>query len=459
MNNHLNRKLESIVLFLIFLLLSTAFFFLSAEAEVTDVRVENPPSDLALIWESRKLVAKYGNEVWPGFGDNPAPILLRSGDYDYLLGHPDPPEGFVRVKDKPNLSIKKSKQPSPELTIKQLGGIWSVSIPVREKLIDRKRKDAKNLHPKFSKTEYLRRLIKESFNAYRMRSLGGPETLPHIYSLETGPEIKNGPVYTENWKNSMLKIGNLLAQSLRSGDLKSVRELADRALAIQKKARRSLNSKINSFEIQIQWLEGVSYYAAVKTLMEAHEKESILEGEIKPPSPQKIRSDLIAQLTIPLGGPSSILKRLTATGAIKGMILDRIYPGWKKVFFRKIRPLYKLLEVGVSVPEPLENFPVTHLKLNGRELKVALADDPARRARGLKHVTEIKPLDGMVFIFSGEVRTGFWMKDTEIPLQIGFFDSKGFLIDSTILQPCSSYTYDIYTPDKYFYYVIELLTD
>ncbi|MBS3825285.1 DUF192 domain-containing protein, partial [Candidatus Bipolaricaulota bacterium] len=60
------------------------------------------------------------------------------------------------------------------------------------------------------------------------------------------------------------------------------------------------------------------------------------------------------------------------------------------------------------------------------------------------------------FTFSRDVRTGFWMKDTEIPLQIGFFGSDGKLQESVVLEPCNDNNCPSYIPEKPFRFVLEL---
>ncbi len=63
------------------------------------------------------------------------------------------------------------------------------------------------------------------------------------------------------------------------------------------------------------------------------------------------------------------------------------------------------------------------------KLKAFIADDDQRRSQGLMFIKEL-PLDtGMLFVFDNEQSLSFWMKNTLIPLSIGFFDAKGKLVD------------------------------
>jgi len=194
-------------------------------------------------------------------------------------------------------------------------------------------------------------------------------------------------------------------------------------------------------------------------MMQATREENEGGSDIALQGPEEIKQDLLDQMKAPLEGPTPVRDKLAAVGAIKAMVLDRIYPAWKKGFIPDGYGLGELLKFVISVPDPLKDFPVTSVKLNGKKLIVALADNPARWKQGLQHVADISPLEGMLFVFPQELRTGFWMKDTEMALQIGFFNSRGELLESVTLQPCRSSSCPSHTPEETFQYVLELPAD
>ncbi|MFB6290192.1 MAG: DUF192 domain-containing protein, partial [Candidatus Bipolaricaulia bacterium] len=397
------------------------------------------PSDLTLVKQSRWLIAEHGNEVWPGFGDNPAPVLLRSGENDYLLGHPDPPAGFKKVKGKPNLHVKEGHLLSQTVaTAYPVNGTWSVVIPVREELIGWVKNEMGNSTFQLSRADYLQALIHESFHAYQIGSLGGPKEVPTFGFSGSSRALEKQLSDEEWWEARTNEIGELLVRGLKADELSGVRNLTGRALNHTKNGSKNLNSTVRSFEHHLQWLEGTARYAGTRTIMEAYGYDPGSGEEIELQSPSRARSNLLNQLTSPLSGPTPVRDMLAAMGAAKAMILDRLYPGWKNGFLSGLRSLDELLEVGISVPDPLTDFPVTEVRLNERKLTVALANNSSRRAHGLKYVTNLDPLSGMVFTFPREVNTGFWMKDTKISLQIGFFDSSGKLQESVVLDPCNS---------------------
>jgi len=425
-----------------------------------DLEEEDFPSDLALVKKSRRLIVKHGNEVWPGFGDNPAPVLLRSGKNDYLLGHPEPPAEFKQVKGEQNLHLKKGHLlPRPVATAYPVNGTWSVVMPAREELIIWVRDGMEDSSFHLSKANYLQTLIHESFHAYQIDTLGGPEEVPTFGFYNTSRALQKQLSDREWWKVRTGEIGELLARGLKADDLSLVRNLTNRAMNLTENGSKNLNSTVRSFEDHIQWLEGTARYVGSKTIIKAYGDDLRLENEIELQPPTRVRSNLSNQLTSPLTGPTPVRDRLAAMGAAKAMILDRLYPGWKRDFLSEIRSLDKLHEVGSSVPDSLTNFPVTKVWLNGQELIVALANHSTRRTHGLKHVAEMEPLDGMIFTFPEETRTVFWMKDTKISLQIGFFGSAGKLQESVVMDPCNPSSCPSYTPRETFQYVLELSTD
>lgn len=67
-----------------------------------------------------------------------------------------------------------------------------------------------------------------------------------------------------------------------------------------------------------------------------------------------------------------------------------------------------------------------------------IADDEQKRAQGLMFINKLPPDTGMLFVFEREQPLNFWMKNTLIPLSIGFFSAKGKLVDQQEMKPSSS---------------------
>lgn len=78
---------------------------------------------------------------------------------------------------------------------------------------------------------------------------------------------------------------------------------------------------------------------------------------------------------------------------------------------------------------------------------VEVADSPLERERGLMGRTTLPDDTGMVFLFADEgtsVDDLFWMKDTQIPLSIAFWNDGGIILaihdmDPCVTDPCPTY--------------------
>lgn len=62
-------------------------------------------------------------------------------------------------------------------------------------------------------------------------------------------------------------------------------------------------------------------------------------------------------------------------------------------------------------------------------LDIEIADNDYKTQTGLMYRTSMKEKQGMLFVFPNEQPRAFYMKNTEIPLDILYFNSKMVLID------------------------------
>jgi len=90
---------------------------------------------------------------------------------------------------------------------------------------------------------------------------------------------------------------------------------------------------------------------------------------------------------------------------------------------------------------------------NRTELTVELARTAAERSRGLMFRESLAEERGMLFVPGGETRTGFWMKDTKIPLSIAFIASDGTILETQDMEPLSQ---QLHRPAQPYRYALEV---
>lgn len=106
-----------------------------------------------------------------------------------------------------------------------------------------------------------------------------------------------------------------------------------------------------------------------------------------------------------------------------------------------------------------KDFRISLEKQNGESVpvQVEVADSEKERALGLMNRESMDENKGMLFIFESDTLSGFWMKDTLIPLDMLFIDSKMKIVaieDSA--QPCIETPCTVYNPGVAYRYVVEV---
>jgi len=90
----------------------------------------------------------------------------------------------------------------------------------------------------------------------------------------------------------------------------------------------------------------------------------------------------------------------------------------------------------------------------GVYVDVELADNMAKRMKGLMFRKSMGENEGMLFVFDYESRHSFWMMNTSIPLDAIHIDSNGVVVDVIRMDACKSIanctkTYTPKAPSKY----------
>lgn len=90
------------------------------------------------------------------------------------------------------------------------------------------------------------------------------------------------------------------------------------------------------------------------------------------------------------------------------------------------------------------------------KLDVEIANTPALRSIGLMYRKSIPDDFGMLFVFEEDTCSGFWMKNTYVPLEIAFIDKNGVIFSIQEMEPCKEEPCKIYYAPGPFRYALEV---
>ena len=88
--------------------------------------------------------------------------------------------------------------------------------------------------------------------------------------------------------------------------------------------------------------------------------------------------------------------------------------------------------------ELIQKLEVKEILVGAAKVSAEMAKDPGQQQKGLMYRKQMPADHGMLFIFDNEEVRNFWMKNTFIPLSIGFFNTKKELIDIQDMTPVVS---------------------
>lgn len=97
--------------------------------------------------------------------------------------------------------------------------------------------------------------------------------------------------------------------------------------------------------------------------------------------------------------------------------------------------VFALLLLGCQKKVNGFQLPTWDLKIDSHKITVEVADTQPVMNRGLMFRTSLADGTGMIFVYSEPQKVSFYMKNTKIPLSIGFVDSDGVLLEIRDMQP------------------------
>lgn len=98
---------------------------------------------------------------------------------------------------------------------------------------------------------------------------------------------------------------------------------------------------------------------------------------------------------------------------------------------------------------PAAEAGVVTMRVGREEFTLEIADTPRKQQLGLMHRKSMPRDRGMLFVFPEERERSFWMKNTHIPLDIIYADTKGKVVSVKPMQPLDEIGVTSDGPAKY----------
>lgn len=89
-----------------------------------------------------------------------------------------------------------------------------------------------------------------------------------------------------------------------------------------------------------------------------------------------------------------------------------------------------------AAPAPLKTVAdYFSIRVGDKMVRMQLAVTEPEQEHGLMERRDLGPDDGMLFVYAQPQQMHFWMHDTPTPLDIGFFDANGVLLEIYLMEP------------------------
>lgn len=349
------------LLVLIILILDLSNFGLPQRSKTTDHLSDLEKARLAEVIHLRE---SLGDDAWPGWSQADIPIIVYNEQYAFLVGYPNPPDGWMKVPAMeqrggawevvPGDSFEgqpyyrtpiTDPQKTPEGFTVLVGDRWVATFTTREYgEVSFYRDFRESLPPVLSdlvpvrlvwavlmgKTEsYIAALEHESFHSLEgMSSLDTFNASEKMYSVD---EDYPYDMMEDPWKLEM----RVLVQAAQAETDTEARDLARQFLEMRTTRRQGLTPEEIKLEHLREWEEGLAKYAELEIMRLAGTDKDYqpVEGMAQDKNfksysnRQEFWTQQLEQAASPQGLSGDT--RFYYSGNAIAVLLDRLMPGWK----------------------------------------------------------------------------------------------------------------------------------
>jgi len=312
-------------------------FAVAAKAQTPQIPPQIPPqismTDRLRLAEAFRLSDQLSEQVWPGWRKAPFAVLLLTGDYEFLLRHPQPSDDFTAAGDDALMKSKvyyRKRTFSPNL----LATLFVAGLPTI--VIGQ----AENTAAKTS-TPWVVTLLHEHFHQLQYGQpdyQAGVKALNLSHGDQTGMWMLNYPFAYQS--EDVNKAYAVMCQRLLDAlDDKSATPFAEQ-LAAYLEARKRFQQLLSEddykyFGFQL-WQEGLARYTEYRLarLAAARYKPTSAFRALKDFTPfAEVAAKTLAGIKAELAKPALAAHQREVVygfGAAEALLLDRVNPQWQR---------------------------------------------------------------------------------------------------------------------------------
>jgi hypothetical protein len=327
--------------------------------------------DKARLVEVARLRKALGSDTWPGWGEARIPLLAYTEEWAFLVGYPDPPDGWTKVPNGPQRGGPWEAVPgdtlggqvyyrqrlapgvTPEAFTVRVGERWVASLMTRDRMQSSFYQEMRASLPGpvraifpyrlawgllMGETEtYIGGFLHEAFHAYQ--GMAAPERLAEAETSMRfdGQYPWDDPASEAAWQAEL----EALYEAVLSPDDERAAERARRFLTLRdaRRSQGSLALELADLERHREWEEGLAKYAELQiqrlaALDEGYTPYPNLRDDPdfkKYATRQRYWNGQLSEVR--RTGNRSGDTRLYFSGFAQAVLLDRLLPEWKEQAF------------------------------------------------------------------------------------------------------------------------------
>lgn len=300
---------------------------------ITALGQELPQPDAVRVKEFYRLAAQIDENVWPGWGKTPAPLLLVTPETEFLFHHPSPPGDFRKMQDG---SFERPRTFNTGLlaTFPAFGPPSVIVVG-----------EPQNTNAKTS-TPWLIVVMHEHFHQFQHGYIGYNEALTALGQslgkvssawMLNYPFPYDRPEVAKGFEH----LRDLLLKALTEKDGSKATQLAKSYVTERKKAFAQLTPEDHKYIAFQLWQEGIARYTQIRVAEAAAGYEPTAAFQALPDyqpfvtQAAKARTETLAELK---RADMAKWKRVFvySFGAAEGLLLDRFHPDWQAEYFKHL---------------------------------------------------------------------------------------------------------------------------